>query len=66
MYSFDYIALHNFGKPIAITSTFIEILTICILTSTFRIYVIPPILITLAYFYSFIKTVSNINFGLIY
>jgi hypothetical protein len=52
-------------RPIVITRTFLEILIICLLASAFRMYVISPILITLAYVYTFFITASNLNAGLL-
>jgi len=50
-------------RPIVITKTFLDILVICIAASALRIYVISPILITLAYFYSFLVSANTLNFG---
>lgn len=52
-------------RPIVITRTFLEILAICIAASALRMYVISPVLITLAYFYSFLVTATSLNLGLL-
>jgi hypothetical protein len=51
------------SKPIIITNTFLYILAICIIAASLRMYVISPVLITLAYFLSFVITATNLNFG---
>ncbi|HLI46667.1 MAG TPA: hypothetical protein VKU94_05680 [Geobacterales bacterium] len=52
-------------KPIVITRTFLDITIICIAASAFRMYIISPILITLAYIYSFFYTVITLNVGML-
>jgi len=53
-------------KPVIITRIFLELLIICIAASAFRMYIISPILITLAYAYSFFYTVSSLHEGLLF
>jgi hypothetical protein len=53
------------NKPVYIDRLFFEILIICIAASALEKYIISPILISLAYIYSFLNTVIRFGGGIL-
>ncbi len=52
-------------KPPTIGPIFLHIILICIAASALRMYIISPLLITLAYVYAFLNTVNTLNAGIL-